>query len=52
MSRGMKTGKAVLGALGITTGVKMETNPENQAMLTDLKKTAVVNGEGLRALNK
>ncbi|XP_042598841.1 filamin-A-interacting protein 1-like isoform X2 [Cyprinus carpio] len=52
MSRGMKTGKAVLGALGITTGVKMETNPENQAMHTDLKKTAVVNGEGLRALNK
>uniref|UniRef100_A0A8C2IBQ3 Filamin A interacting protein 1a n=1 Tax=Cyprinus carpio TaxID=7962 RepID=A0A8C2IBQ3_CYPCA len=42
MSRGMKTGKAVLGALGITTGVKMETNPENQAMHTDLKKTAVV----------
>uniref|UniRef100_A0A673FPS7 Filamin A interacting protein 1a n=1 Tax=Sinocyclocheilus rhinocerous TaxID=307959 RepID=A0A673FPS7_9TELE len=32
MSRGMKTGKAVLGALGITTGVKMETNAENQAM--------------------
>uniref|UniRef100_A0A9J8DC81 Filamin A interacting protein 1 n=2 Tax=Cyprinus carpio carpio TaxID=630221 RepID=A0A9J8DC81_CYPCA len=52
MSRGMKTGKAMLGALGITTGVKMETNPENQAMHTDLKKTAVVNGEGLRALNK
>lgn len=38
MSRGMKTGKAVLGALGITTGVKMETNPENQAMHIDLKK--------------
>ncbi|XP_016340820.1 filamin-A-interacting protein 1-like [Sinocyclocheilus anshuiensis] len=32
VSRGMKTGKAVLGALGITTGVKMETNAENQAM--------------------
>lgn len=44
MSRGMKTGKAVLGALGITTGVKMETNAENQAMHTDLKKTAVING--------
>ncbi|XP_016367232.1 filamin-A-interacting protein 1-like [Sinocyclocheilus rhinocerous] len=44
MSRGMKTGKAVLGALGITTGVKMETNPENQAMHTDLKKSAVING--------
>uniref|UniRef100_A0A672RDG7 Filamin-A-interacting protein 1-like n=1 Tax=Sinocyclocheilus grahami TaxID=75366 RepID=A0A672RDG7_SINGR len=44
MSRGMKTGKAMLGALGITTGVKMETNPENQAMHTDLKKTAVING--------
>ncbi|XP_058604579.1 filamin-A-interacting protein 1 [Onychostoma macrolepis] len=26
MSRGMKTGKAMLGALGISTGVKMETN--------------------------
>uniref|UniRef100_A0A8C2H1M4 Filamin A interacting protein 1a n=1 Tax=Cyprinus carpio TaxID=7962 RepID=A0A8C2H1M4_CYPCA len=44
MSRGMKTGKAVLGALGITTGVKMETNAENQAMHTDLKKPAVING--------
>ncbi|RXN14768.1 filamin-A-interacting 1-like protein [Labeo rohita] len=40
MSRGMKTGKAVLGALGITTGVKMETNVENQAMQTDLKKNS------------
>ncbi|XP_073683326.1 filamin A interacting protein 1a [Garra rufa] len=44
MSRGMKTGKAVLGALGITTGVKMETNAENQAMHLDLKKTAAING--------
>uniref|UniRef100_A0A8C1EU66 Filamin A interacting protein 1a n=1 Tax=Cyprinus carpio carpio TaxID=630221 RepID=A0A8C1EU66_CYPCA len=44
MSRGMKTGKAVLGALGITTGVKMETNAENQAMHTDLKKPAVIYG--------
>ncbi|KAL1258374.1 hypothetical protein QQF64_011618 [Cirrhinus molitorella] len=44
MSRGMKTGKAVLGALGITTGVKMETNAENQPMHIDLKKTAVING--------
>ncbi|XP_067310825.1 filamin-A-interacting protein 1 [Pseudorasbora parva] len=44
MSRGMKTGKAVLGALGISTGVKMEANAENQAMTNDLKKTTVSNG--------
>ncbi|ROL42800.1 Filamin-A-interacting protein 1 [Anabarilius grahami] len=40
MSRGMKTGKAVLGALGITTGV----NAESQAMNIDLKKSTVSNG--------
>ncbi|KAK7142867.1 hypothetical protein R3I94_012273 [Phoxinus phoxinus] len=44
MSRGMKTGKAVLGALGITTGVKVEANAENQAMNIDLKKSTVSNG--------
>lgn len=42
MSRGMKTGKAVLGALGLTTGAKSETNAE--AIHTDLKKSAVSNG--------
>ncbi|XP_077094687.1 filamin A interacting protein 1a [Siphateles boraxobius] len=44
MSRGMKTGKAVLGALGITTGVKVEANTENQSMNIDLKKSIVSNG--------
>ncbi|XP_051578580.1 filamin-A-interacting protein 1-like isoform X2 [Myxocyprinus asiaticus] len=44
MSRGMKTGKAVLGALGITTGVKMETNAETQAMHIELKKSTLCNG--------
>ncbi|XP_052001879.1 filamin-A-interacting protein 1-like isoform X2 [Xyrauchen texanus] len=43
MSRGMKTGKAVLGALGITTGVKMETNAETQAMHIELKKSTLSN---------
>ncbi|KAA0711514.1 Filamin-A-interacting protein 1 [Triplophysa tibetana] len=44
MSRGMKTGKAVLGALGIGTGVKTETHSENQTMNTELKKAALSNG--------
>ncbi|XP_065144189.2 filamin A interacting protein 1a isoform X2 [Paramisgurnus dabryanus] len=44
MSRGMKTGKAVLGALGINTGVKTETHAENQTMHTELKKTTLSNG--------
>ncbi|XP_039506923.1 filamin-A-interacting protein 1 isoform X1 [Pimephales promelas] len=44
MSRGMKTGKAVLGALGISTGVKVEANAEIQPMNIDLKKSTVSNG--------
>ncbi|XP_056623209.1 filamin-A-interacting protein 1 [Triplophysa dalaica] len=44
MSRGMKTGKAVLGALGIGTSVKMETHAENQTMNTELKKATLSNG--------
>ncbi|XP_051502149.1 filamin-A-interacting protein 1 [Myxocyprinus asiaticus] len=43
MSRGMKTGKAVLGALG-TTDVKMETNAETQGMHIELKKSTLSNG--------
>ncbi|XP_072545568.1 filamin A interacting protein 1a [Salminus brasiliensis] len=39
MSRGMKTGKAVLGALGITTGVKMESKAEGQSMRIEVKKS-------------
>uniref|UniRef100_A0A3B1IH73 Filamin A interacting protein 1 n=1 Tax=Astyanax mexicanus TaxID=7994 RepID=A0A3B1IH73_ASTMX len=40
MSRGMKTGKAVLGALGITTGVKMESKAESQSMRIEVKKAS------------
>ncbi|XP_066525971.1 filamin-A-interacting protein 1 [Hoplias malabaricus] len=40
MTRGMKTGKAVLGALGITTTVKMESKTEGQAMRIEVKKSS------------
>ncbi|XP_030624439.1 filamin-A-interacting protein 1-like isoform X2 [Chanos chanos] len=41
MPRGMKSGKAVLGALGITTGMRMETRAESQSMRIELKKSTV-----------
>ncbi|XP_037397657.1 filamin-A-interacting protein 1 isoform X1 [Pygocentrus nattereri] len=41
MSRGMKTGKAVLGALGITTSVKMDSKAESQAMRIEMKKSPI-----------
>ncbi|XP_026789787.3 filamin-A-interacting protein 1 isoform X1 [Pangasianodon hypophthalmus] len=41
MSRGMKTGKAVLGALGIPSNVKMESKGESQSMRIELKKPSI-----------
>ncbi|XP_053366512.1 filamin-A-interacting protein 1 [Clarias gariepinus] len=41
MSRGMKTGKAVLGALGIPSNVKMEAKTEGQSMRIELKKPSI-----------
>lgn len=41
MSRGMKTGKAVLGALGIPSNVKMELKGESQSMRIELRKPSV-----------
>ncbi|KAI5616688.1 filamin-A-interacting protein 1-like [Silurus asotus] len=41
MSRGMKTGKAVLGALGTPNNVKMESKGESQSMRFELKKSTI-----------
>ncbi|XP_054653665.1 filamin-A-interacting protein 1-like isoform X2 [Dunckerocampus dactyliophorus] len=46
MSKSLKTGKAVLGSLGISSGVKTESRAESQSMRIEVKKTAIngVNG--------
>lgn len=41
MSRGMKTGKAVLGALGISSAMKMEARADGQSMRIELKKSTI-----------
>ncbi|KAM8833186.1 filamin-A-interacting protein 1-like isoform 1-T2 [Synchiropus picturatus] len=41
MSKSLKTGKAVLGSLGISNGVKLESRAEGQSMRIEVKKTAV-----------
>lgn len=41
MSRGMKTGKGVIGALGIPSNVKMESKGESQSMRIELKKPSI-----------
>ncbi|TMS21031.1 Filamin-A-interacting protein 1 [Larimichthys crocea] len=41
MSKSLKTGKAVLGSLGISGGVKMESRAESQSMRIEVKKTTV-----------
>ncbi|KAL2099146.1 hypothetical protein ACEWY4_005626 [Coilia grayii] len=41
MSRGMKTGKAVLGALGISSTMKMEARADGQSMRIELKKSTI-----------
>lgn len=41
MSRGMKTGKAVPGALVIHSNVKIESKGENQSMRIELKKPSI-----------
>ncbi|KAJ8270824.1 hypothetical protein GJAV_G00119700 [Gymnothorax javanicus] len=40
MSKGMKTGKAVLGTLGISTATRIESRPESQSMKIELKKSS------------
>ncbi|KAM6973185.1 filamin-A-interacting protein 1-like [Aplochiton taeniatus] len=44
MSKNLKTGKAMLGALGIPGAVRLETRAETQSMRIELKKTAISNG--------
>ncbi|KAM7403880.1 hypothetical protein PAMA_004349 [Pampus argenteus] len=41
MSKSLKTGKAVLGSLGISGGVKSESRAESQSMRIEVKKTTV-----------
>ncbi|XP_053192085.1 filamin-A-interacting protein 1-like [Scomber japonicus] len=41
MSKNLKTGKAVLGSLGISSGVKLESRAESQSMRIEVKKTTV-----------
>uniref|UniRef100_A0A667X753 Filamin A interacting protein 1 n=1 Tax=Myripristis murdjan TaxID=586833 RepID=A0A667X753_9TELE len=41
MSKNLKTGKAVLGALGISGGVRLETRAETQSMRIEVKKSTV-----------
>ncbi|KAM4625457.1 filamin-A-interacting protein 1-like isoform 2-T2 [Polymixia lowei] len=41
MSKSLKTGKTVLGALGISGGVKLESRAESQSMRIEVKKSSV-----------
>ncbi|XP_037341883.2 filamin-A-interacting protein 1 [Pungitius pungitius] len=41
MSKSLKTGKAVLGSLGISGGVKLESRAESQSMRIEVKKASV-----------
>lgn len=41
MSKSLKTGKAVLGALGISSGVRVESRAESQSMRIEVKRSAV-----------
>ncbi|XP_034530657.1 filamin-A-interacting protein 1-like [Notolabrus celidotus] len=41
MSKSLKTGKAVLGTMGISGGVKMESRAERQSMTIEVKKSTV-----------
>ncbi|XP_018553368.1 filamin-A-interacting protein 1 [Lates calcarifer] len=41
MSKSLKTGKAVLGSLGISGGVKLESRAETQSMRIEVKKSTV-----------
>ncbi|XP_057714857.1 filamin-A-interacting protein 1-like [Corythoichthys intestinalis] len=41
MSKSLKTGKTVLGSLGISSGVKAESRAESQSMRIEVKKSAV-----------
>lgn len=43
MSKSLKTGKAVLGTMGISSGVKLESRTESQSMRVEVKKSTVNN---------
>ncbi|XP_023850535.1 filamin-A-interacting protein 1 isoform X4 [Salvelinus sp. IW2-2015] len=41
MSKGLKTGKAMLGALGMSGGMRLEQRAESQSMRIELKKSTI-----------
>lgn len=41
MSKSLKTGKAALGSLGVSGGVKLESRAESQSMRIEVKKSSV-----------
>ncbi|XP_056151907.1 filamin-A-interacting protein 1-like [Lampris incognitus] len=41
MSKSLKTGKAVLGTLGISSGVRLDSRADNQSMRIEVKKSTV-----------
>lgn len=41
MSKSLKTGKAVLGSLGMSGGMKLESRTESQSMRIEVKKSTV-----------
>lgn len=44
MSKSLKTGKAVLGSLGISSGMKLESRAESQSMRIEVKKSTTNSG--------
>lgn len=46
MSKNLKTGKTVLGTLGMSGGVRLESRVESQSMRIEVKKSTV-NSSGL-----
>lgn len=41
MSKSLKTGKAVLGSLGMSSGVKLDSRAESQSMRIEVKKSTM-----------
>ncbi|XP_010877445.2 filamin-A-interacting protein 1 [Esox lucius] len=44
MSKSLKTGKSMLGALGMTGGMRLEQRAESQSMRIELKKSTISSG--------
>ncbi|KAM3594839.1 uncharacterized protein V6R79_014817 [Siganus canaliculatus] len=48
MSKSLKTGKAVLGSLGISGGMRLESRSESQSMRIEVKKSTVNNNNAMQ----